>query len=302
MVPSTKCRLAVGLVLAICLVSVSVLLIGKWGALPSASPAENAEALTTTPSPRVSDLSFSSSRQPRREIKVGIASLDYPPFYFEQDGQLRGAAFEIATEVARSQGYTLRIHRYPWTRIQNLLKSGDVEMMILYFKTPRRGEDVIYAEIPHLFESSKLFVRADSKITFSGDLHDLKPYLFGNVRGYSHGKAYDEAEYLQKQVVNNEEQLIRILVYGRIDVAVCNPQAITMYANRLGLGKKIRFLEPPVANEPNYFAFSKACQDAPVIAREFSEGLRAFMQTPAYREILVKYHFDPELPAQEGLE
>jgi hypothetical protein len=57
-----------------------------------------------------------------------------------------------------------------------------------------------------------------------------------------------------------------------------------------------------VANEPNYFAFSKACQDAPVIAREFSEGLRAFMQTPAYRDILVKYHFDPELPAQESLE
>jgi len=233
-----------------------------------------------------------------RRIRVGISDLDYPPFYFEQNGQLQGAAFEIASAVAGAKSYSLQINRYPWARIQYYLRTGEIEMMILYFKTPERAKDVIYAEIAHIFEASVLFVPKQSTVNFSGDLRNLKAYRFANVRGYSHGREYEQADYLQKQQVNNEEQLIRVLVYGRADIAVGNQQAIAMSAARIGLDQQIRFLEPPVAVEPNYFAFSKACPDAAVLARDFSAGLRAFMQTPAYAEILVKYGFDATPPTR----
>lgn len=232
-------------------------------------------------------------------IKVGISDLDYPPFYFEDAGGMRGAAYEIAAEVARQQGYRFEIERRPWKRIQAGLKTGEIEMMILYFKTPERADDVIYAEFPHIYEASALFVESSSSIAFTGDLGALRAYRFGSVRGYSHGEVYDHSTVLSKQEVNNEQQLIRVLVNGRVDVAVCNPQAIRFYAKQMGMEERIRFLEPAVAVEPNYLAFSKARPNATKLAKAFSDGLREFMRTPRYRRILNEYELDAEVSSKE---
>jgi len=225
------------------------------------------------------------------ELKVGLAELDYPPYYFETDGQYDGAAVEISQTIAQSLGYKLVFLRFPWKRIQTLLHSGAVEMMILYFKTPERAKDVIYVDVPHIYESSDLFVAKGSEIKFNGHLSDLVSYRFGNVSGYSHGKEYDNADALHKQEVNNEQQLVRILTNGRIDIGVGNKPVIIRYAERLGVNDKIRFLEPPIDIGANYIAFSKARKDAQKLADEFSAQLGAYIKTAEYKAVLNKYSF-----------
>ena len=234
-------------------------------------------------------LSFSASA---KELKVGLAVDDYPPFYYEINGQYLGAAVEISKAIAESLGHKLVYIRAPWKRIQRFLRTGKVDMMILYLKTSERALDVVYTDTPHIYESSNLFVTRDSDIKFEGRLSDLKSYNFANVRGYSHGIEYNNAKNLAKMEINNEEQLIRILIRGRVDVAVGNKPVIVRHAEAMGVMDKIRFLAPPIDLGANYIAFSKAGKDAKELADAFSSQLRIYMKTDGYRTILNKYNFD----------
>jgi ABC-type amino acid transport substrate-binding protein len=227
-----------------------------------------------------------------KELRVGLGELDYPPFYFEKDGNLHGAAIEITQHIAQKLGHTLVFRRYPWARVQLYLKTGDVDAVILYFKTPEREKDVVFTDIPHLYESSSLFVAKGTETPFNGTLSDLWSYRFGNVRGYSHGKEYDGAEYLNKHIVNNETLLIRMLVKGRIDIAVGNKPAIIMYAKQEGLHDKITFLTPPIDKAPNFFAFSKSRKDAAGLAKEFSTEVKKIIASERYQHILKRYGLD----------
>ncbi|WP_151702392.1 substrate-binding periplasmic protein [Nitrincola alkalilacustris] len=233
-----------------------------------------------------------SSQVFARELRVGLGELDYPPFYFKENGQFKGAAVEIAEQIAAQLGHQLVYVRYPWARVQNALEFGDLDMMILYFRTPERESKVVYTETPHLNESSHLFVRSNSNIDLLSSLDDLEDRLFGHVRGYAHGEQYDNHQQLKKHLVPDERHLIRTLIVGGIDVAVGNKPAIMMVAELEGLEDEIVFLNTPIDIGPNFFAFSRVLPDAEALARDYSEQLRQFMPSDEYRQILMTYGFD----------
>lgn len=225
-------------------------------------------------------------------LNVGLGELDYPPFYFVEDGELRGAAVEIAEHVADTLDHELEYHRFPWARVQYFLRIGQIDMVILYFKTEERAQDAVYTDAPHLFESSYLAVPEHLSVEFDGDLKELADFSFLAVRGYWHGEQFDQADYLHKIPVNNEEELLKSLATRRNFIGVGNKPALTLYAEELGVADKIRFLSPPIDRGPNYIAFSKANPDAEALAAEFSAALKDFMKTQEYRAILDKYNFD----------
>jgi len=227
-----------------------------------------------------------------KELRVGLAELDYPPFYFETNGEYHGAALDISMAVAKKLGHELVFVRAPWGRIQAYLRSGSIDMMILYFKTKERARDVIYTKIPHINESSDLFILSNEDIEFEGQLNDLVAYKFGYVRGYSHGAEFDNAKHLSKHSFANEEQLIKGLANGRIDIGVGNKQTIIKHTVLLKLNQKIRFLSPSLHVGKNYIAFSKTRKDAQELEDEFSSQLKVFMKSDKYRTILKKYNFD----------
>jgi len=227
-----------------------------------------------------------------KELIVGLGELDYPPFYFEENGTLQGAAVEIAQHISDKLGHTLVYKRFPWSRVQYSLQRGDIDMMILYFKTPEREKDAVFTDFPHIFESSYLVVAKDSRISYEGNLQKLRSHTFGNVRGYSHGKEYDGANFLDKRAIDNEILLLRMLVRARLDIAVGNKPVILGYAKQENLQDKIKFLSPSIDKGANYFAFSRARKDASELAKEFSNEVDKFRLTDAYNNILTKFDFD----------
>ena len=106
------------------------------------------------------------------ELTVGLVSYDYPPFYYQQDDQLTGAAIEIAEALAQQLGHTLEYQRMPFARVQRELASGGLDMVVLFFRTPEREQYAVYVDEPHLAEASYLLVKKEQQdlpTTFSGD-------------------------------------------------------------------------------------------------------------------------------------
>lgn len=228
-----------------------------------------------------------------KTIQVGLGELDYPPFYYKKEGKLTGAAIEISEKVAANLGYSLKYKRYPWKRVQYLLKAGKIEMMILYFKTPEREKFAYFTKTSHINESSYLFIKKDRKIAYKNkNLQALKNYRFGNVKGYSHGKVYDNADYLNKYQAKNELSLVKLVAKNRIDIGVGNKPALMLYAKQSHLDDQIQFLSPPIDKGANYFAFSKAGKNSKELVLQFDQEIQRFKQTKEYKNILRKYGFN----------
>ncbi len=225
-------------------------------------------------------------------LKVGLGELDYPPFYFTENEELKGAAIEIAEALAEHANHQLHYHRVPWSRLQKMLKLGQIDMVILYFKTEERAQDVIYTRSPHLYENSYLVVPTELDVHYSGDLRDLDQYNFFNVRGYSHGAEYDNADYLIKEDVNNETELLLRVASGRNFIGVGNKPALQLYAEKVGVADKIHFLLPPIDHGANFMAFSRKNANAAVLAEQFSEAFDDFKSSEDYKAILRRYGFN----------
>ena len=224
-----------------------------------------------------------------KELKVGIGLINYPPYYFEKDGVMQGAVLEISQHIADKLGHTLVFEQLPWPRIQLYLRSGEIDMVILYFKTPEREKYVIYTDTPHIYDASYLFTKKGTAIHFNGNLNSLRDYHFGHVRGYSHGAEYDNATQFHKQVAGEEKQLIRMLLNDRVEVAVGNKAVINVHANEEGVLDELSFLSPPIDIAPVYFAFSKSKIDSSSLAHDFSKQIKELLATKEYQQILKKY-------------
>jgi len=88
--------------------------------------------------------------------------------------------------------------------------------------------------------------------------------------------------------------LIRKLLGGRSTIAVGTKSVILHHATQMGVVDKIKFLEPPISDDPVFMGFSKTRQDAAELAQTFSAELRRFKATQHYQDILQKYGFEPK--------
>lgn len=231
-------------------------------------------------------------------LKVGLSKQDYPPFHYEVDGALIGAAIEITDELALLTGHELEYHLLPFERVKRNLASGDLDMIALFFKTAEREKYAIYTDEPYIFESNHLVVSKSSASnmpdTFNGSLEPWKKYSFLSVRGYFNGDLYGEADFLNKLLLNDEEEVITRLLaaHRRPFVAINSKPSIKLHAYRMGVSDELHFIEPAVDRGGDYLAFSRKNSKSAQYAAEFSAAFQRFKKTPKYLLILEKYDFD----------
>lgn len=226
------------------------------------------------------------------ELTVGLGSYDYPPFYYQQDDQLTGAAIDIAEALAQQLGHTLKYQRMPFARVQRELASGGLDMVVLFFRTPEREQYAVYVDEPHLAEASYLLIKKEQQdlpTTFNGDFNDWSESVFISVRGYFHGDGYAEADFLRKVEVNNEQELLQRLTGDRPFVGLGNKATLLYHAKALGLTDRFRFIEPAVDVGYDHMAFSRQHPKAESLAQAFNQALKAYKKTPQYQQILRRY-------------
>lgn len=244
-------------------------------------------------------LMLPATLQANETLTVGLSTADYPPYYFVGDKGLKGAAVNIAEDIAAELNYKLVYKRYPWKRVQRNLHTGDVDLVLVYFKTSERAKDVVYTDRPHLSETASLFISSNMKISFNGNLETLNHHHFFGVRGYFYGERYASIPERNRGSVSDESELVRRIANPNFEmIGIGNKPTIEFYARQQGLESKIKFLTPAIFEGYNYFAFSRMRSDADLLALRFSKALDRYMKTKRYRAILNEYGLS--YPAQEG--
>jgi len=222
------------------------------------------------------------------EKQITAVTEPWPPY---MGPRLKDNGFlpEILVEAFDRSGYTVTVEFRPWARALSDVKKGDKDILCGAYYTQEREEFLAYSQ-PIGEVQDALFMKEGRNITYQ-QLTDLKPYKIGVVRGASHGKAFDAADFLNKEEVTHNGQNIRKLLVDKIDV-MAGPRDVINFIIKRDYPQfidKIVVVNPPLSTNKLYFGFSKKVAGYQELLKAFSKGLELIKKDGTH-DYLAKKH------------
>lgn len=200
----------------------------------------------------------------RAETNVRFATDPWPPFFLDNNHAEinQGAGITIVQEIfARIPGAKARFPEVPWSRALHEVEKGEKDGIALLLKTEDRERFLMFSdpviEVPALFYSrTESYPEGIQWQEFA----DLKGKKIGVVRGYSYGSAFDNAVHsgeLNIIEATSSELLMRMLVFGRVDLIPENVVVAASIVRSNGWQDKVKKHEPPLDLDVLYIAISR---------------------------------------------
>lgn len=233
------------------------------------------------------------------ENRVTVATLEWPP-YIGKKLIGKGYVNEITVAAFKQSGYNVSVTFYPWARAVYLVEKGDMDVLLPEYYSKRREKSCVYSDpIPGgpvgLFKHKSLNVKwshnPQEKQLLA--LWKLREYKFGVVRGYINTKAFDNAAFLIKEEVTNDELNLKKLFGKRVHfIFIDKFVAHYLINNRYpGYKDKLEFMEPAMELKPLYLAFSRKSKNNKKKLKAFNRGLSAIKANGTLKKIMGKYYF-----------
>ncbi|PAV72566.1 hypothetical protein WR25_23098 [Diploscapter pachys] len=172
---------------------------------------------------------------------------EYPPYLWRDPHnpeQLIGANADLLKEVAKDLGLVVDVvYVGPWSRAQEEVSSGRIDMLAGYFRTQARELLTDFISPPFLFNSSVVWVRKGEGFAYS-DWSDLKGRRGGTLVNNSHGQAFDDyaRAQLHLEAVPSATQAFQKLLFRRSDYVIFEQYPGMALARTLGKEKELERL------------------------------------------------------------
>ncbi len=221
----------------------------------------------------------------------------FPPNEMVVGDKLIGVHIDLISAVAATLNIKVNFASYPWKRAILMLQEGQADAITYMGKTPEREAFGYFEEGNRIATTQNAFFTLRGNlpaITYSGDVHQLRPYTIGTIRGRVYYPAFDQANYLRKDnKAADEEHLLGKLMLKRFEIAIGHVSRISYYAQQINAVDKIAFLQPYSPPIANYLVFSKA-KKHDQLAKRFAAAMEAFKKSEKFQEILTKYRVKAE--------
>ena len=214
---------------------------------------------------------------------------DFPPYQYMENNQPTGIDVEIAREVCKNLDIKLKFEAVPWKRALKYAEDGNVSGLVAALRTEEREKFLYYTSEPVHIQKNVVISGKESNIKIAA-LDDLKGKEVGVLAGFSYGAEIDSLQGLKKTVCNDQQEMIRMLDRGRINVALGSDGPFWFNCKRFGF--KDHFEVVYVINElPAYTVFSKKGngEKGEMLAEKFSKEIRRLRESGWEKQVIDKY-------------
>ncbi|MES2818398.1 MAG: transporter substrate-binding domain-containing protein [Pseudomonadota bacterium] len=202
------------------------------------------------------------------ERLVATGNPEYPPYLWRDPHNphlLIGANADLLKQIVESLGLTVEVlYTGPWSRAQDEVRTGRVDLIAGAFLTLPRLDSMDYIHPAFFHTPSVVWVRAGDSFVYSG-WEDLRDLTGGTLVNNSFGQLFDAfaRENLSLETVPSLTQAFQKLLLGRTDYVLYERYPGMALADTLGMQGDLRALEPPISSEGLYLTLShnSACND-----------------------------------------
>lgn len=248
-------------------------------------------------------LSLIAGPVPADDDRIVTATLNWEPFYGE-DLERRGFFTAITNAAFERAGYEVRNDFIPWARAMKDTKEGYRDVLQGAYYSEEREREYYVSDVVYEAEVG-LVARRDLGITRFASLRDLQGYTIAVGRGFAHSQEFDEADYLDKEAVDDHPQLaVRQLFADRVDMVAGGIPAILHEITEQGYDlDNVVVVEPPLVVNPLHNMVSHNHPRGEELITDFNRGLAAIREDGTYDRILIEMGFlDPDESDGEAVE
>lgn len=177
------------------------------------------------------------------------------------NGDWRGLGVEIVQTLAQRAGDTVTFQIFPWPRAQAMVQQGRADLLVGPYKTPERRFLFAFLDQPFYRDRMVFYSRRGAAPSWNGDLSSLKELRLAVVRGWHYGAAFEQLRpALDLDEVSQLEGGLQMLALGRVALLAANERNARPIVESLHLSGTLTEVEPPIALQDGYLAFSNRPQ------------------------------------------
>ena len=229
-----------------------------------------------------------------RADEIKLTSDLWCPYACEPTSDKPGFMIEIAKEIFKSKGHTVRYELINWARAIKDTKAGKYDGIVGASKADVPG--FVVPSIPTGKLENYYFTLRSNQWTYKG-VESLKKVKMGVINDYSYGEEVDKQVAKKNPsitVISGNDALKRMIQMTeakRLDGFVENP--MVLYYTLMELKKNVqdyRPSSPNLASDPDLFiAFSPKKSTSVKYAKILDEGVQELRKNGKLKEILKKY-------------
>lgn len=214
---------------------------------------------------------------------VATGNPEYPPYLWQRPDDprsLMGANQLILDEISERLGIPIDlIYTGPWSRAQEEVRAGRVDLMAGAFLTLPRLEYMDYIQPSFLTTRSVVWKRRQVEMEYR-KWSDLENSSGSTVINNSFGQAFDSyaREQLNIEPVSSLNQAFRMLVQGRVDYVLYEEYPGEAIAEAMNLSQRIEHLDPPISREELFLTVSHRSRcNTPAFRKSLSDVMQAIV-------------------------
>ncbi|RFP10087.1 MULTISPECIES: ABC transporter substrate-binding protein [unclassified Duganella] len=190
---------------------------------------------------------------------VVSADPDYPPLHWYDGKELRGPSIDLATRILSDLKIPYEV-RYvgPWKRVLANASIGKIDLVATLKIQPERERYLDFVRTPAFPNPVAVFVPRQRAFIFN-TWQDLASHKGGIALGNTFGQEFSQfaAANLRLEESGTADSNFRKLGLGRIDYFVSGLFTGEAWLARHGRNAQIVAMRPFLAEDKNYYAFSK---------------------------------------------
>ncbi len=220
--------------------------------------------------------------------KIILASTDYPP-YCSNNIENQGIIATVIKEAYKKVGYNVKINFFPWGRALMMARTGKIDGLALVWYSKEREQWFAYSKSLKVDATVGFYKLKNMKITVN-KYDDLKGYKIGYVLHYAYPEGFLKAP-LRKQKSYNDEELVKKLTEGTIDLAIMEKQqGKHLLKNKFPKHyDRFEFINASNGRKQHFIAISKKTINYQKKINDFNRGLKLIEQDGTLAKIIRKY-------------
>lgn len=236
-----------------------------------------------------------------KERKLLIVGEAWPPFEFEENGEVIGIDVDIVKYIMKKMRIDVEMRLMTWSRAWAMVENGQADAVFSTSRKEERKPFLYYPQEDMWTSEFVFFTQRDNKLPHLQSYDEVKDKALriGVVRGNSYNTDFWQAfprtasgkHHPLLQPARSAEVNFKKLARGRIDLYILDKTVGLYMVRQMKLQQEIDFYDTALFAKGYPMPFVKK-SDYPqlaAIAEQFEQELKAFKSSEEYHKIREKW-------------